>query len=71
MSTSPTATVAHIIANHEIGMTECGVLVDYHDATDATPWGVPGEPTAIAIWDNDEPPAWVGICHACTDAYNA
>jgi len=62
-----TAATHHIISNVEIGLTECGRLVSYHDADEPTPWKL-STGSQVAIWDNDEPPAGSSICTDCAEA---
>jgi hypothetical protein len=56
----------HIISNQEIGLTECGLQVSYHEVSDPTPWAVGSD---VAIWDNDEFLPGLTTCGACQQAY--
>ena len=61
----------HIIANREIGMTECERLVEWHVATDPTPWPLADNSGEQAIWDGDEQSHDDHLCRACWEAYIA
>lgn len=64
----------HIIANHEIGMTECGRMLQSIPETkrESEDYAKPmplASSSDVAVWDDVEGPSGAPLCQACWAAY--
>lgn len=76
MDLPTTWTVAHIVDNREIGITECGLMLTETPVTDrfADDYGTPVKVTngnGVAIFDDVDTPAGHVTCQACFAAYQS